>query len=165
MTALQKTGLVAGGYLGVFLLAAAAVAARVMTSGPESEAESGMRAFGDAIFFAWVFGLCALVPTGLALYFLRPYRPFWDFLAGGALVLALTAAGAAALYLLGRHDASFGLWLHFAILRLIAAPVWICAYAVSALISPFPKARAVLLAAAALEGAALASAVVVLVTL
>ena len=41
------------------------------------------------------FGLLALVPTGAALYFLRPYRPFWTVLAAVGLCVAITGAAAA----------------------------------------------------------------------
>ena len=71
--------MVAGGYVAAFLIASAVVAVRVATTNtPEVEqASSGMYAAGDAFLFVAVFGVAALVPTGAALFFLRPYRLFW----------------------------------------------------------------------------------------
>jgi hypothetical protein len=64
---------VTAGYVAAFLMASAAVAIRVAsTSGPDAQASSGMYAFGDALLFVAVCGVAALVPTGVALFFLRP---------------------------------------------------------------------------------------------
>ena len=69
-----KIAVVAGGYIAAFLMALAAVAIQMAsTSGPAAQASSGMSAFGDAILFVAVFGLCSLVPTVAALFFLRSY--------------------------------------------------------------------------------------------
>jgi hypothetical protein len=40
------------------------------TQGSIAQASSGMYAFGDLILFIGVFGVLALIPTGLAAYFL-----------------------------------------------------------------------------------------------
>jgi hypothetical protein len=92
------------GYVGAFLIASAAVAIRVAnTSGADAQASSGMYAFGDSYLFIAVFGLLALVPTGAALHFLRPYRRLWVVLSALGLSVALTGAAAASLFVLGRH--------------------------------------------------------------
>ena len=81
MKPLLKLAVVRGGYTAAFLLASAALAIRVaMTTGPVAQASSGMYAFGDVLLFVAVFGVSALVPTGAALFFLRPYRLFWTVL-------------------------------------------------------------------------------------
>jgi hypothetical protein len=101
-----KVAVVAGGYIGAFLMASAVVAIRVAnTSGPDAQASSGMYAFGDAVLFVAVFGVSALVPTGAGLFFLRPYRPFWTVLSALGLTVALTGVAAAILFAVGRHDA------------------------------------------------------------
>ena len=72
MTAFRKVALVGGGYVAAALIAVAAVAiAGADTSSPDAQASSGMSAFGDALLFVAVFGVCALVPTAAALIFLR----------------------------------------------------------------------------------------------
>jgi hypothetical protein len=45
-------------------------------------------AFGDDLLFLGVFGVAAVVPSGAALFFLRPYRTFWLGLSVAALVVA-----------------------------------------------------------------------------
>jgi hypothetical protein len=91
-----KGSVVTGGYIAAFLVASAAVAIRVAsTSGPDAQASSGMYAFGDALVFVAVFGLSALVPTGAALFFLRPYRHFWTVLSALGLAVAVTGVTAA----------------------------------------------------------------------
>src|SRR5882762_1774130 len=97
-----KVGVVAIGYVVAILLASAAVAIRVATtSGPDAQASSGMHAFGDALLFVAVFGISALVPTAVALVFLRPYRQFWTLLSVVGLAVAVTGVIAAALFEVG----------------------------------------------------------------
>ena len=68
-------GLVIGGYLAAFLLASGAVYVyQLFTQDAASQASAGMSAFGDLILFSGVCGVLALLPTGLALYFL--FRKF-----------------------------------------------------------------------------------------
>ncbi|MBI5248978.1 MAG: hypothetical protein HY912_05735 [Desulfomonile tiedjei] len=90
-------GAVLAGYLTAFLLASGAVHyQQLQTLGdPQAQASSGMYAFGDAILFMFVFGVVALFPTGLALYFLRPFRSFWTALSIASLALAVTGMVAA----------------------------------------------------------------------
>src|SRR5690349_25002744 len=98
VTTALRVGSIAAGYLGAFLAASLAVAIRVAnTSGSDAQASSGMYAFGDSYLFIAVFGLLALVPTGAALYFLRPYRALWTVLSTLALCVAITGVAAAAL--------------------------------------------------------------------
>ena len=99
-----KVAVVAGGYIAAFLVASASVAIRVAnTSGPAAQASSGMYAFGDALLFVAVFGVSALVPTGAALFFLRPYRHFWTGLSALGVAVAATEITAVILFALGRH--------------------------------------------------------------
>ena len=87
----RRVGVVAAGYLAAFLVACAAVGVRLATrSGPDAQASSGMYAFGDALLFTGVFGVLALLPTGAALFFLRPYRRFWVALSALGLGAAMT---------------------------------------------------------------------------
>jgi hypothetical protein len=71
MSGLMKLGLVSGGYLGACLVASGGVYLYpFFTQDPSAQISAGMYAFGDLILFAGVFGMLALFPTGLALYFL-----------------------------------------------------------------------------------------------
>src|SRR5665213_1385969 len=101
----HKVALVAGGYVSCLLVASAAIAVRVaITGGAARQAASGMYGFGDTILFVAVFGVAALVPTGMALFFLRPGRPFWNVLSASGLVLAATGIAAVILYATGRGE-------------------------------------------------------------
>src|SRR4030095_1382513 len=94
-----KVSVIAGGYIAALLMAFAAVALHIATtSGPDAQASSGMYAFGDALLFVAVFAACALVPTGAALFFLRPYRHFWTVLSALGLAVAVTGVTAAILF-------------------------------------------------------------------
>jgi hypothetical protein len=150
-----RGGLVAAGYIGAFLIAAAVVAIRVATtSGPEAQASSGMYAFGDLALFVAVFGFLALVPTAAALYFLRPYRRFWVVLSTLALIGAFTGVAAVLLYALGRHAAEhspLATWTALSVLRILLAPVLAPAFLVFALLSAHRSPRLALLGAAMLE--------------
>jgi len=75
MSRLTKVGLVIGGYVVACLIASAVVYVwELFTQGPIAQASSGMYAFGDLLLFIGVFGGLALIPTGLAGYFL--FRKF-----------------------------------------------------------------------------------------
>jgi hypothetical protein len=66
-----KWGLVIGGYSAACLVASGAIYVnQLLTPGAASQASAGMSAFGDLILFILVFGVLAVLPTGLALYFL-----------------------------------------------------------------------------------------------
>jgi hypothetical protein len=71
MNTLAKFGLVIGGYVAACLVASGAVYVHLLfTQGPIYQASSGMYAFGDLLLFIGVFGVLALFPTRLMVYFL-----------------------------------------------------------------------------------------------
>lgn len=71
MSWLATLGLVMGGYVAACLFAAAAVYINDLFMDPAVlQASSGMSAFSDLVLFVGVFGVLALFPTGLLLYFL-----------------------------------------------------------------------------------------------
>jgi len=71
MKPVLKVAIVAGGYLVAFLMACAAVALHAaLTENTSAQASGGMAAFGDLVLFVAVFCAAALVPTGVALFFL-----------------------------------------------------------------------------------------------
>lgn len=70
MSGLAKLCLVIGGFLSACLIASGAVYAyQSFTQSAAAQASAGMYAFGDLILFVEIFGILALLPTGLALYF------------------------------------------------------------------------------------------------
>ncbi len=152
-----KAGIVAAGYVGAFLVAWATVAIRVAnTNGPDAQAASGMYAFGDSLLFVAVFGVAALVPTGMALIFLKPYRTFWIVLSALGLCVAATGAGAVILYVTGRQAAAqspLAAWSSLSVLRLLVAPVLAPVFLLSAVLSPRRFPRFAFLAATAMEAA------------
>src|SRR5512139_1814627 len=97
LPALAKAGIVVGGYVAAILSAVGGVLLYIhYTSGPEGDASSGMYAFGDALLLVAVLGVVSIIPTGLALLFLRQSRRFWIALCVVALVVASTSLAAVA---------------------------------------------------------------------
>jgi hypothetical protein len=153
---LKKVGVVAAGYIAAVVIAAAVVALRIkFLSGPDEEASSGMHAFGDALLFVTVFSVCALVPNGAALFFLRSYRRFWSVFSTLGLAVAVTGVAAAVIFHVGRYatDEPLVTWVTFSVLRILVAPLLALTFPVCAAFSPYRFARFTLLAAAAMEAA------------
>ena len=66
-----KLGLVLVGYIVACLVAYGAVYLNDLFMDPTVlQGSGGMSAFGDLILFVGVFGVCALLPTGVGLFFL-----------------------------------------------------------------------------------------------
>src|SRR3989442_7961392 len=132
MRPLIKVGLVGAGYIGAFALASAVVTAYVAaTSGPDRQNYGAMLAFGDDLLFLAVFGVAAVVPTGAALFFLRPYRSFWGVLSVTALVVAATAVAAFFDYLTSQGSGAHSVanaWSALAVLRILIAPLFALAF-------------------------------------
>jgi len=150
----HQVAVIAVGYLAAVLVASAAVGVRVATtSGPGAQASSGMYAFGDALLFVAAFGVAALVPTGAALFFLRPYRHFWTVLSTVGLGIGLTGLAAAALFAIGRHAAPSPLatWAGLSVLRILVAPLLALTLLVCAAFSPYRFPRVALLAGTVME--------------
>jgi hypothetical protein len=71
MSGLTKLGLVIGGYVAACLSASAVVYVwQLYTQDASAQASAGMYAGGDLLLFIGVFGVFALIPTGLAVYLL-----------------------------------------------------------------------------------------------
>ena len=75
MNKLAKLGMVICGYILSCLAAMGVVYVyELLTQNAAAQASSGMYAFGDLILLVGVFGILALLPTGLGLYFLLQLR-------------------------------------------------------------------------------------------
>jgi len=159
MKVLLKFGTVLAGYVVAVLVANAAVAVRIAnTSGPETDASSGMYAFGDGLLFIAVFSAVAIFPTGLGLWFLRPFRWFWVVFSVTGLAVAVTAIPAAAICVLDRflaipHKSVLAVFAALAVLRTLVSPPLAGVFVVAGAITPSRASRWTLLAAAGIEGA------------
>jgi hypothetical protein len=165
MTGYTKLGVVAGGYVLAVVVAVAVVFVRNSFIDPAvALASSGMYAFADALLFVGVFGLFALIPTGAALYFLRPYRLFWAVSSIAAITIGVTGLAAAVIFMVGRtaiDPSPLATWAAFSVLRILIAPLLALTFLLSALISPFRWHRFALLAATLMELAVTAYAAVI----
>jgi hypothetical protein len=150
-----KVALVGAGYVGAFALASAVVASYIVaTSGPDRQTYGAMFDFGDSLLFLAVFGVAAVVPSGAALFFLRPYRPFWTVLSVAGLAVAATAVAAFLNFVSWRWaDAQTvrSAWSALASLRILLAPWFALACLVCAVMAPGRPPRLALLAAALIE--------------
>lgn len=71
LSGLAKLGLVIGGYVLACMIASGVFYVyQSFTQGAAAQASARMYAFGDLILFVGIFGVLALLPTGLAPYFL-----------------------------------------------------------------------------------------------
>jgi hypothetical protein len=151
-----KIGSVIGGYVAALLIASAAVAVRLaFTNGPEAQASSGMHAFGDAVVFVGIFGMCALVPTGAALLFLRSCASFWKVVSALGVATASTGIAATIVYAVGRYETTGPLatWGAFSVLRILVAPLLLLTFAVCTVFSPSRPTRIAFATAALMEAA------------
>jgi hypothetical protein len=149
--------MVIGGYAAAGFVASAAVYLRQLhTQDAQAQASAGMYAFGDLILFVGIFGVLALLPTGLALYFLRPFGKFWTMLSITSLAWAVTGLCAACMIALASTRPPQSLWrvvASFGVVRMLVAPPLATALALSTFIAPTRPLRWRLLGATVIEGA------------
>ena len=69
-----------------------------------------MSAFGDFLLFSGLFGFSSLVPTTLALWFLRQFVRFWNGLSTVSLCFATTGPVAAIMVPGGGGELVLGRW-------------------------------------------------------
>jgi len=157
LPAVAKAAIVATGYFAAILLGVGVTSIYIdNTGGPDRDLYSGMYAFGDSLVFLTVFGAAAIVPTALALVFLRQSRRFWAVLSVAALIMASTSLAAVAVIVLEQQMpslTSLNTWSPLAVLRIFGAPFLAGLSGLSALVAPEPRFRRYLLGAAGAEGA------------
>lgn len=164
MKLLTKVALVLGGYVAAFAIALAATSLYIAATGYiDRQTYSGMTAFGDSVLFLFAFAAAAVVPTGAALFFLRPYRRFWSVLSVVAVTIAATGLAACLDYVLARgtpDPTSFlYAWSALAVLRLLIAPICAGGFLLAAVFAPSRRHRNALLLAMFIDGAGFAVAV------
>lgn len=162
MNRLTQAGVVCGGYAAALLFACAAFYLRQLSQDATDQASSGMSAFGDLLLFVGLFGFLALIPTGLALYFLRPFAPFWTVAGYVSVVLAATAIWAelTVAWVSDPPSPSWSIGVLIGILRLLVAPGLALVFAMAALLAPTHRPRWLLFGAAVTEGLVSLSALV-----
>jgi len=138
MSNLSKLGIVLGGYAAALIAALATT--YLWTWLNPSPASQGMQAFGDSLLFFTVFGLMSLLPTGLGLYFLRPFGGFWTVFSLASLVFAATGPFAAI------KPVGF-----LSVARAMAAPLFGLGFLICGVIAPAWRTRWILFASAATE--------------
>jgi len=150
LSGVAKAGIVLGGYAAAILLAVCVVSIYVyQTSGPDRDAYAGMYDFGDSLLFLAIFGAASIVPTGLALVFLRQSRGFWFALSVVAFAVAGTGLAAVAATVLEPETPS--LWAMLAFPRIFLAPFLVAVFGLSGLVAPTPGFRLCLFGAAGME--------------
>ena len=153
-----KVGMVLGGYALAILFAFCLVAIYIsQTSGPERDASAGMYAFGDALLFIAVFGVVSIIPTGLALAFLRQGPTFWVVCCVVALLVASTSlvmVGLNVLEPMGALSTGLSIWAMLAFPRIFLSPLLAALFGLAALIAPAKRFRWYLFSAAGIEGIA-----------
>lgn len=162
MNRLTQLSVVFGGYAIAAGVACAALYLRQLSPDATDQASSGMSAFGDLLLCVGLFGVLALIPTGLALYFLRPFEPFWTAASLGSVVLAATViwAGLTVAWASAQPAQFWGIGVLVSIMRLLVAPALATIFAMAAFIAPLPRPRWLLGGAAAIEGLVSLSAIV-----
>ena len=152
MSRLSKVGRVLAGYAGALLVSAAVFYVYVVMRKDAGAGSGGMQAFGDSLLFVGVLGFLSLIPTAIALYYLRPFARFWT--AFSIACLALAATGPVAALLMGRlHPSGSGAVVlgFLGLMKVLGAPLIGLGFVVCAAIAPSGRSRWRLAAAAAIE--------------
>lgn len=155
MTRKAKIGLVAGGYgLAIAFSAAVTWAYEMHLASLPYDTSGGMYAGGSMITSVGAFLVAALVPTILALWFLRSSPRAWHAIALTALGFAVAGLVVVLLPLFARWEPAnlFGVFLALLWLsQLLGVPLWTAAFALFAFLAPTRPARRLLVAAGGVE--------------
>jgi hypothetical protein len=148
MNRFSKLALILAGYVAAMI--AAFVGVWLSEPSDPIQAQGGMQAFGDFLSFWALFGLFSLPSTVYALYNLRNSETFWRLFSSASLAFAATGP-ILALLVRRLNESDLPLIGFFALLRVLATPVFCLAFFVFAFVAPSRRARDLLLASAALE--------------
>ena len=158
MNRTTKVAVVLIGYaLAVVAAVIAGFAYEAAVNQPGVDTSGGMYAFGSAMYVFGAFGVAALVPTGLALWFIRKNEPAWRVLSRIGLAFAVTGPVCGACFVVmgnlkGRHP-ELGLFALASLFRLIGSPFLVVAFAAAALLAAGKTSRVLLWIAAGIEAA------------
>jgi hypothetical protein len=156
MSRWTKPALVLAGYGLAFAASILAVALYDRRFSPtDNQTMGSMIAGGEMMYGAAVFGLVSLVPTGLALWFLRGRRRFWSVFSVAGLVFAVAGLAAALVSLAARgamaSAPAFVLVGLLGVVQMLGSPLWFGGFALFAALAPARDLRRRLLVAAAIE--------------
>jgi hypothetical protein len=146
-----KRGLILAGYAAASF--AAYVAFILLTQNAPPQGSGGMQDFGDALLFLGLFGVFALVPTALALYFMRSFQKFWTAFSIATLTFAVTGPVAAIMFPRLPESSWWVIVGVLDLLRVLGAPLLCLGFLIFAVIAPTRLSRRALPAAAVIEGA------------
>jgi hypothetical protein len=161
----MRFGLVLAGYGAA--LAASVISAALFDRGfspSDQQAMGGMIAGGEMMLGGAVFGLVSVVPTGLALWFLRGSRRFWSAFTVAGLGFAIVGLAAAFTALASGGEMTRAPVLAFVdflgIVQMLGAPIGLGGFLLFAALAPARDLRRRMLVAAAIECAIGACAIV-----
>ena len=151
-----KIGLITGGFVLAFACACLAAYLDDLQSRLFQNQSQGMAAGGEAFLFIGVFAFLSVFPIGLALFFLRSEKIFWNFFSIFAVGLALTGPAAEWNMIVNKalpYDPnSWWPWINLvAMLRVFGSVVFVFGFTLFAFITALPKPRKLLLIAAGIE--------------
>ena len=154
MSRWAQIGVVVAGYGAA--MAAAAVAAAMYNARVSTlpyDTSGGMYAAGESMYSLAAFLVVALVPTLLALWFLRGHQKFWNGVALASIAFAAAGLLAVLTPLVTRSTASIALALVglLALAQLLGMPFWSLTFALFAFLAPTREARRKLLVAIGIE--------------
>jgi hypothetical protein len=155
MSRLAKVAVVLAGY--ALAIAAGVVAAKIYdarVSALPYDTSGGMYAGGEMMSSLAAFLVVALVPTLLALWFLRNNHGFWNAVAILSLAFALVGLLAVLMPLVFRSadgHVSIMLLQLVGLSQLLGMPLWILSFALFAFLAPTLRARRKLLVAVGIE--------------
>lgn len=148
----SKLGMVLGGY--VLAVVAAAVTGWAYDARLRAlpyDTSGGMYAGGQMLAALAAFLVVALVPTLLALWFLRRHLVFWNGVAITSIAFAAFGLIAVVATVAWRGTAHSVLLDLVGLAQLLGAPLWIGAFVLFAVLAPSPAIRRKLSVAVALE--------------
>jgi len=155
MSRWAKWGMVLAGYALALVASTVAVAIYDRRFSPaDNQAMGGMIAGGEMIYGTGVFVLASLVPTGLALWFVRRHRPTWSAFSTVCLVFAVAGLAAVVTQIATRGATRPGMIMLvdlFSLFQMLGSPLWVGAFALFALLAPERDLRRRMLVAAAIE--------------
>jgi hypothetical protein len=151
---ITKVGVVLAGYVAAIVAAGAAGWLYDWRLRGAPDTSGGMYAFGQLLGVLAVFFAVSLVPTALALWWLRRNEKFWGAVAVTSLALASIGllAVLSPLVLGTGDDRGWRMLLELVRLsQLLGVPLWTAALVLFAVLAPFQGARHKLIAAVAIE--------------
>jgi len=155
MTPRAQIALVAGGYaLAVVAGMAAGWIYDARMAAMPYDTSGGMYAGGEALTVLGTFLVAALVPTVMALWFLRRNETFWNAVAVSSIAFAAAGLVAVLMPLVARPDtrhAAVALLSLLALAQLLGVPLWSVSFALFAVLAPTRPVRRKLLFAVGIE--------------